>query len=53
MIATTDVSVKANTMGGLWIIIAREKEFEIKHMVYLKDWKDNMPKVAEAILLLK
>ena len=51
-IAATDISVKSRKIGGLQIIIMIKRKYEIEHRIYSKDWKVNISKVAEAIVLL-
>jgi len=44
--------VKANQMGGFWILTNRERDNEIKYEMFLKEWELNIAKGGEAIILL-
>ena len=53
MVAASDVSVKDGKIGGSWIIIDINKETKLENVLYHKEWRKNMIKSAEAIVLLE
>ena len=50
--ATGDTSVKALSMRGYQYLTNIEKNDKIENMLYSNYWKQNTPRVAEAIVVL-